>query len=232
LCSFSPCTSHHGGRIGAGTSVVVHAACRHDLKCGRGRPHSEDVIPMATAERPATARRTAGSRASTSAATRRTTRTTGTKRTRAAGRRPTAAETERRGTRRTTAKVPAAAATGRKPRTPRRVGVEARATSTERARRGAGRVRWTAMTLPVVNVRVPVLRVGVPGLGPLAMQTRWAAQTARANLPPMDRVLYYGGLGLMASVGFLEWPVAAAVGAGVWVAGRTGAGHRGQAASA
>jgi hypothetical protein len=93
-------------------------------------------------------------------------------------------------------------------------------------------VRWTAMTLPVVNVRVPVLRVSVPGLGSVAMQTRWAAQTARANLPPADRLLYYGGLGLMASVGFLEWPVAAAVGAGVWVAGRTGVGRRGQAVSA
>jgi hypothetical protein len=88
------------------------------------------------------------------------------------------------------------------------------------------------MTVPVVNVRVPVLRARVPGLGARAAQTRWAAQAVWANLPPTERVLYYGGLGLLATVGVLEWPVAAAVGAGVWVAGRTGAGHRGQAVSA
>ena len=87
------------------------------------------------------------------------------------------------------------------------------------------------MTVPVVNVRVPVLRARLPDLGPRAAQTRWAAQAARANLPPMERLLYYGGLGLMATVGVLEWPVAAAVGAGVWVAGRTRA-ARGQTATA
>jgi hypothetical protein len=59
-----------------------------------------------------------------------------------------------------------------------------------------------------------------------------AAQAVRANLPPTERLLYYGGLGLMATVGVLEWPVAAAVGVGVWLAGRTGAGRRGQATSA
>ncbi len=56
-----------------------------------------------------------------------------------------------------------------------------------------------------------------------AAQTRWAAQAVRANLPPTERLLYYGGLGVMATVGVLEWPVAAAVGVGVWLAGRAGA---------
>jgi len=88
------------------------------------------------------------------------------------------------------------------------------------------------MTVPVVNVRVPVLRARVPGLGAGAAQTRWAAQAVRANLPPTERLVYYGGLGLMATVGVLEWPVAAAVGVGVWLAGRTGSSRRGQAASA
>jgi hypothetical protein len=88
------------------------------------------------------------------------------------------------------------------------------------------------MTLPLVNVRVPMLRARVPGLGAGAAQTRWAAQAVRANLPPTERLLYYGGLGLMATVGVLEWPVAAAVGVGVWLAGRAGASRRGQAASA
>jgi hypothetical protein len=73
----------------------------------------------------------------------------------------------------------------------------------------------------VVNVRVPLLSPRVPGMGAMAAQTRWAAQAVRANLPPTERLLYYGGLGLLASVGSLEWPVAVVVGAGVWVAGRT-----------
>ena len=88
------------------------------------------------------------------------------------------------------------------------------------------------MTVPVVNVRVPVLRARIPGLGAGVAQTRWAAQAVLANLPPVERLLYYGGLGVLATVGVLEWPVAAVVGAGVWVAGRTRTAHRGQAASA
>ncbi len=88
------------------------------------------------------------------------------------------------------------------------------------------------MTVPLVNVRVPILRGRVPDLGAKAAQTRWAAQAVRANLPPTERLLYYGGLGLMATVGVLEWPVAGAVGVGVWLASRVGAGRRGQAAAA
>ena len=88
------------------------------------------------------------------------------------------------------------------------------------------------MTVPVVNIRVPVLRASVPGLGAGVAQTRWAAQAVLANLPPAERLLYYGGLGVLATVGVLEWPVAAAVGAGVWVAGRTRSARRGQVAPA
>jgi hypothetical protein len=51
-------------------------------------------------------------------------------------------------------------------------------------------------------------------------QARWAAQALLANLPPRDRLLYYGALGVAATVGAIEWPVAAAAGAGVWVAMR------------
>jgi hypothetical protein len=88
------------------------------------------------------------------------------------------------------------------------------------------------MTVPVVNVRIPVLRAHIPGLGSGVAQTRWAAQAVLSNLPPVERLLYYGGLGVLATVGILEWPVAAVVGAGVWVAGRTRAAHRRQAAPA
>ena len=88
------------------------------------------------------------------------------------------------------------------------------------------------MTVPVVNLRVPLLSPRIPDMAAVPAQTKWAAQAVRANLPPVDRMLYYGGLGLMAAVGVLEWPVAAAVGAGVWVAGRAGERRRGPAASA
>ncbi|WP_214416494.1 hypothetical protein [Sphaerisporangium fuscum] len=47
-----------------------------------------------------------------------------------------------------------------------------------------------------------------------------AMETARTFLPPPDRLLYYGGLGLLAAIGLLEWPVAAAIGAGTMVAAR------------
>jgi hypothetical protein len=76
----------------------------------------------------------------------------------------------------------------------------------------------TGMTVPLVNVRVPVLRARVPGADMARQQTKWAAQTIRSYLPPADRLLYYGGLGTAAVVGALEWPVAVAAGAGVWVA--------------
>jgi hypothetical protein len=83
-------------------------------------------------------------------------------------------------------------------------------------------VRQTEVKVPVVNVRVPLLSPRIPGVRAMAEQTRWAAQALRANLPPTERLLYYGGLGLMVGVGSLELPVAVAVGAGVWVAGRAG----------
>jgi hypothetical protein len=77
------------------------------------------------------------------------------------------------------------------------------------------------MTVPLVNVRVPVLRAHVPGADMARQQTKWAAQTMRSYLPPVERLLYYGGIGTAAVVGALEWPVAVAAGAGVWVATRT-----------
>jgi hypothetical protein len=77
------------------------------------------------------------------------------------------------------------------------------------------------MTVPLMNVRVPVLRARVPGGDMARQQTMWAAQTVRSYLPPVERLLYYGGLGTAAVVGALEWPVAVAAGAGVWVATHT-----------
>jgi hypothetical protein len=63
-------------------------------------------------------------------------------------------------------------------------------------------------------------------------QTRSAGQAVRGSLPPTSRLLYYGGLGLAAITGVLEWPVAAAAGIGVWVAGRSSGRRSGRATSA
>lgn len=78
----------------------------------------------------------------------------------------------------------------------------------------------SGITVPVVHARIPVPVEGVPGA--VVAQTRWTLRTLRTFLPPTERLLYYGGLGVMAVAGVLEWPVAAAVGAGVWVASRGG----------
>jgi hypothetical protein len=133
-----------------------------------------------------------------------------------------------------TARQPAAKSGGQKRTRPR---ASAATASTQRARvteraggQQAARARtpdsqggllsWEAVTLPVVHSQVPVLRVNTAAAAPVVAQAKWAAQALLSNLPPRDRLLYYGGLGLAATVGVLEWPVAAAAGAGVWIASR------------
>jgi hypothetical protein len=69
-----------------------------------------------------------------------------------------------------------------------------------------------------------MVRVRV-GDGRAAKQVvRSVARTAGSHVPPTDQLLYYGGLGLLAFVGVVEWPVAAVAGLGVFVASRSG--HR------
>jgi hypothetical protein len=109
-----------------------------------------------------------------------------------------------------------------------------RRTDAERRKDESALVRWTAVEVPGVHVRLPVLRVRVPR-PPVLGSAMWAAQTLRVYLPPRERMAYYGGLGLMAAIGVLDWPVALAAGAGVWVASHTGhSGHHrdGKATSA
>jgi len=95
-------------------------------------------------------------------------------------------------------------------------------TAAERRPQTTGRptVSRGSVTVPFVNVRVPVVRATVPGIDAAKQQTMSAAQSVRFNLPPLDRLLYYGGLGVAAVAGALEWPVAVAAGAGVWIATR------------
>jgi hypothetical protein len=46
-------------------------------------------------------------------------------------------------------------------------------------------------------------------------------RAVRNNLPSRNTLLYYTGLGAAAALQVVSWPVAAAIGAGVWVASRT-----------
>jgi hypothetical protein len=46
------------------------------------------------------------------------------------------------------------------------------------------------------------------------------AERARALLPPPERIAYYGALGALAIFEVVEWPVAAAIGAGTMIAQR------------
>jgi hypothetical protein len=70
--------------------------------------------------------------------------------------------------------------------------------------------------------------ISVPYPASAVKQTVRAAEKVGASLPPPQRLAYYGGLGAMAALGALEWPVAAAIGAGMWIAGKGG--QRGRAA--
>jgi hypothetical protein len=76
------------------------------------------------------------------------------------------------------------------------------------------------MAVPLTNVRVSLLGATVPGAHTAPEQTTRVVHGASSYLPPLERLLYYGGLGTAAVVGVVEWPVAVAVDAGVWVATR------------
>lgn len=68
-----------------------------------------------------------------------------------------------------------------------------------------------------VGVDIPVPVIGVRQVHVPAPNMPQALQD---KLPDRKQLIYYGGLGAMAAFGVVSWPVAAAIGAGVWVAGR------------
>lgn len=49
-----------------------------------------------------------------------------------------------------------------------------------------------------------------------------AADAVRGYLPSRSMMVYYGGLGALAALSVIEWPVAAAIGVGAAVAQRSG----------
>ncbi|MBC6460939.1 hypothetical protein [Actinomadura sp. HBU206391] len=70
------------------------------------------------------------------------------------------------------------------------------------------------MPLLTVQVRAP----HVPRVHPRAVGH--AVSSAQSSLPSAERMAYYAGLGALAAFGVIEWPVAAAIGAGTILAKR------------
>jgi hypothetical protein len=94
---------------------------------------------------------------------------------------------------------------------------------------GAELVTW--QELPMPHLRVPVVHVGAPSARSVIARAQWTARTIASAVPQPKRLLYYGGVGALAALGILEWPVAATVAVGVWVAthnGQRGEGQRGE----
>ncbi|ETK37461.1 hypothetical protein [Microbispora sp. ATCC PTA-5024] len=80
------------------------------------------------------------------------------------------------------------------------------------------------LSLPFLRIQVRPPDMHLPHVGLPKMNRRdmgHAVDIARTFLPPPERIVYYGGLGALAAIGLLDWPVAAAIGAGTMIAQRT-----------
>jgi hypothetical protein len=89
----------------------------------------------------------------------------------------------------------------------------------------------TTVPVPVVTPHVTVHRfeVPTPRIGQAGQQVVDAGKAVASSLPPPGRLAYYTGLGALAALGVMDWPVAAAIGVGVAVARRaTGRQRAGQ----
>ncbi|MEV4459565.1 hypothetical protein [Microbispora sp. NPDC049633] len=79
------------------------------------------------------------------------------------------------------------------------------------------------LNLPFLRIQLRAPEMHMPHVGMPHISGRdvgHAVDMARTFLPPPERIMYYGGLGALAALGILEWPVAAAIGAGTLIAQR------------
>jgi hypothetical protein len=72
--------------------------------------------------------------------------------------------------------------------------------------------------IPVLTPHMKVMHLRTPRMAYMEDAGRMVA----AYMPPPERIAFYGGLGVAAVVGLLDWPVAAAIGIGAVVARRAG----------
>ncbi|MGW4327882.1 hypothetical protein ACWEKR_18520 [Nocardia sp. NPDC004573] len=75
------------------------------------------------------------------------------------------------------------------------------------------------LRVPVPTVGMRMARVPLPP-GPRTVATGVSSATTavRNRVPDRESLLYFGGLGAAAVTGLVSWPVAGAIGVGVWVA--------------
>jgi len=79
------------------------------------------------------------------------------------------------------------------------------------------------LNLPFMRLQLRAPEMHLPHVGMPHISGRdvgHAMEVARTFLPPPERIMYYGGLGALAALGILDWPVAAAIGAGTMIAQR------------
>ncbi|TQM32798.1 hypothetical protein [Nocardia bhagyanarayanae] len=75
------------------------------------------------------------------------------------------------------------------------------------------------LRVPIPTVGVRMARVPLPPGSRTAADGVSSVTTAVLHrVPDRESMLYYGGLGAAAATGLVSWPVATAIGVGVWVA--------------
>ncbi|MFG2078039.1 hypothetical protein [Nonomuraea maritima] len=80
-------------------------------------------------------------------------------------------------------------------------------------------VRKPDVSLPHVSMpHIPKPNIPMPHVS--KQELGHYVDVARTVLPPPERIAYYGALGAMAALGAIDWPVAAAIGAGMMIAQR------------
>lgn len=75
------------------------------------------------------------------------------------------------------------------------------------------------------GVHLPFLSVSVTRPAPGGA----ASSSPSGAAPQLPRLLFYGGVAALGVAGLVEWPVAAAIAAGTWVASRARSAERGHA---
>lgn len=93
------------------------------------------------------------------------------------------------------------------------------------ARAGTANENRVNVPIPVLTPHLKMLHVPTPG----KTYVEDAGRVVAGYLPPPERLAFYGGLGVAAVLGAIDWPVAAAIGVGTMVARRTGRGMAGMA---
>jgi hypothetical protein len=83
-------------------------------------------------------------------------------------------------------------------------------------RAATGEGNGVSVPVPVLTPHMKVLHVPAPGMSYVGDAGRLIA----GYLPPPDRLMFYGGLGIAAVLGAIDWPVAAAIGVGTMIARR------------